>query len=114
MSEKGDWENIIVIGHLGKDPIIKYTKNEKAIASCSVAVYAGKDNPPMWFLVDAWEETAIDFQATCKKGDNVRICGHIGYNSWEKDGEKKSNYKIVANSFELLKATPKLDDDLPF
>ena len=104
--EENKWHNIVVIGHLGKDPEVKYTASKKAVANTSVAVYSGKDNPTMWFRLEAWEEVAIDFEVNCKKGDKVEITGRLGYESWEKDGETKSAYKIVVNSFKLLKAKP--------
>jgi single-strand DNA-binding protein len=38
--------------------------------------------------------------AKLHKGDKVNVIGHLRYNSWEKDGVKRSKLEVIADSVE--------------
>jgi single-strand DNA-binding protein len=88
---------MILMGHLGQTPEIKYTKTGKAVASLSVATTkkTKETESTEWHKVIAWEH--LSDQATqMVKGDLVYVEGELKTRSWEQDGVKKYTTEIVA------------------
>lgn len=85
------FSQIIVIGHIGADPELKYTKNSKAVLSISVGVSeylppeTPKDIKPKthWHKCRAWDKKAEIIKPSLKKGDKVFIKGSLVYDTWQ-------------------------------
>ena len=85
------FSQVIIIGHLGSDPELRYTKNQNAVVTFSVGVpeklsyNAPKDKKPRtyWHKCRRWGKLAEQHQTMLKKGDKVFIKGTIVYESWE-------------------------------
>lgn len=91
-----------VSGNLGRDPELRFTPSGKAVASFSIAVYAGKDKPADWFDVTVWNGNydllAENCSESLSKGDRVTVSGRIVQDRWEEaDGSKRTKVKIVAD-----------------
>jgi single-strand DNA-binding protein len=90
---------VLVMGHLGRDPEVRYSKNGKSIANCSIATSYKPQNGQeqvTWHKIVAFGAMADQLQA-CKKGDLVMVTGRLQENVWEdKDGGKRKSMEIVA------------------
>lgn len=110
--------SITVVGNVGKEAVLRYTQAGKAVTSFSVAVYAGKDFPPQWFSVVAWEALAEVARELCAKGRKVEVAGYLSSRRWkDKNGEEKVSVEIVAQRIEKVDvkpAAPKPVDDFNY
>ena len=127
----------ILIGRLGKDPVIKHFQNDSAIAELSVATTESyKDREGKWNEVTDWHNVKLPnkFMAEraekyLKKGSTIYVEGKIKTRSYDdKDGVKRYVTEIVAEGFRLLdkkesgnepvkeqtNSGNQADDDLPF
>lgn len=76
---------VTLLGRVGKDPEIRYTTSNKAVAMFSIATNElGKDTTT-WHNVKAWEKLAELCEQYVKKGDLLYVQGRIEYT--EKDGK---------------------------
>ena len=99
-----------LIGHVGKDPEIRYTNNGKAKASFSLATSdSWKDQSgtaqekTVWHNIVAWDRVAEIFSQYVKKGSKIYIEGRIDNRSYDdKDGVKKYISEIVVTDFIFL------------
>jgi len=93
----------VIIGHIGAEPVMKYTKNQKAILTLSVGV-SGKISPnaPIdkkpkthWHKCRIWGARAEKNQPNLKKGDKVFIKGTLIYDSWQDQTKKWHKDAVV-------------------
>lgn len=125
----------IGIGRLTKDPESR-TVGEKTVVKFTIAIdrrfkNAKGERETDFLYVEAWGKTAENVQKYCGKGRLVAVSGRLQIEKWEKDGQKKSAPKIVADTVDFLdrakestEATPKEEspfgppvddeDDVPF
>lgn len=82
-------------GKLGKNPNLKYTPNRKAVCDFTVAIYQGKDVPPVWKKVVVWEKQAEQCSVHLKKGDDVFVQGLIVNKEFPIEGGQVKRYKEV-------------------
>lgn len=120
---------VILAGHLTKNPELRHTQNQKAVASFSVATNSkrGDQEEVEFHRVTLWGKNAEYFCANYVKGDAVHILdGKLKTRKWEnKDGvtqytteihcfyasgKKKGERQVVANEQQY---TPGIDD-IPF
>lgn len=89
------FSQIVVIGHIGNEPEMKYTKNQNALLTFSVGVPErvwptspmNKKPKTHWHKCRRWGKQAEKLQPQLKKGDKVFIKGTLVYDSWqEKSG----------------------------
>lgn len=110
--------SISIIGNVGKDAVLRFTQAGKAVTSFSVAVYAGKDFPPQWFSVVAWEALAEVARELCAKGRKVEVAGYLSSRRWkDKNGEEKVSVELIAQQIhkaEVKQAAPKPVDDFNY
>lgn len=102
---------VILIGHLGKDPEVKYTPSGTPVAKFSLATnerFKDKDgnwqDRTEWHNITAWQRTAEIAGEYLKKGSQVYIEGRLRTDSWDdkNTGEKKYRTEIVVNDLVLL------------
>ncbi|MCR4440502.1 MAG: single-stranded DNA-binding protein [bacterium] len=132
---------VILIGHLGADPELRYTPSGAAVANLRVATNeVWKDNEgntqerTEWHRVVLWRKLAEVAGQYLKKGMQVYVEGRLQTRSWEdKDGVKRFATDIVGLNMQILgrreaEAAPELPpadvtdigapppegDDLPF
>jgi len=100
-----------IMGHLGKDAEVKQI-GTKTVTSFSIAVSDGtKDKPhSSWFDVEAWD--LPDWLAAGLTKGALALCdGRLKTEEWEKDGQKRSKVKLVADSYGGVKTFEKRTDD---
>jgi single-strand DNA-binding protein len=102
---------VILVGHLGKDPEVKYTPSGTAVASFSIATserFKDKDgnwqDRTEWHNIVLWQRLAEIAGEYLKKGRQVYIEGRLQTRSWDdkNTGEKKYRTEVVGNDLVLL------------
>jgi len=101
--------SIIITGRLGRDPEAKESSEGNLWATVSVAEGGGDE--PTWFEVKCFGKTAEVLNDYGAKGRKVAIQGRMVKESWEKDGEKRSAWKLIANRIEFLDSRGDSDED---
>ena len=100
-----------IMGHLGKDAEVKQI-GTKTVTSFSIAVSDGtKDKPhSSWFDCEAWD--LPDWLAAGLIKGALALCdGRLKTEEWEKDGQKRSKVKLVADSYGGVKTFEKRSED---
>jgi len=102
--------HVILIGHLGADPELKYTKSGTAVTNFRLAV----NRPPQrdapdsegqvdWLTIVCWEKLAENCAQYLHKGSKCAVEGRVQSRSWEtKDGQKRSTVEINARNVQFL------------
>lgn len=109
---------VMVIGHLGKDPEVRYTGNGTAVASFSVAATERwkKDGEQQehteWFNIVAWQRLAEICGEYLKKGSLIYAEGKLRTRKYEdKDGNTKYITEIVIDTMKMLGPKPESERD---
>lgn len=100
----------MVIGRLGQDPEVRYTKSNTAVATMSVATSDRyKDSSgewkekTEWHRIVAWGRLAEVCDKYLKKGSQVYFEGPIQTKQWEdKNGQKRYTTEIKALQLQML------------
>lgn len=97
------FNSLQLIGRLGKDPDFNVTPQGKPVAKFSLAVDQGKDQPPMWLNVVAWEKLAEIVEKYAVKGMQVFVQGRLVIRSYDdKSGVKRQAIDVVASTVQLM------------
>jgi single-strand DNA-binding protein len=96
---------IMVIGHLGHDPEMRYTPTGKPVTTFSVAVnrsWTSNDGTRRiqteWFNVLAWGNLAEFSKQTLAKGKQVYVEGRLQTRRWnDPQGNQRISVEIVAS-----------------
>lgn len=99
-----------VVGRYTSDPELRYTKDNKPVASFTIAINNGKDkngNEDTTFIkISVFGATAENIGKYSKKGDLILVEGIIKNNNYEdKDGNKRYEYIFIGNRVEFLSRT---------
>jgi single-strand DNA-binding protein len=100
----------ILIGNLGADPELRYTKNQRAVLSLRMATtesYLSRENKREqrtdWHSVVVWGKRGEALNRILGKGDRIGVEGRIRNRSWEaQDGSKRYFTEIHADNVLLL------------
>jgi len=101
---------VMVIGHLGKDPEMRYTPSGRPVTTFSVAVSRSwntadgeRRSETEWFNIVSWGNLAEICKQYLHKGQQVYIEGRLQTRRWEdKEGQKHTNVEVVANEMMML------------
>ena len=95
--------NVTLIGRLTKDPEIRYTEQQLAVARFNIAIdRIGKDKGADFPSIVVFGKQAENCEKYLAKGRKVAIQGHIQTGSYEKDGRKVYTTDVVADRVEFL------------
>ncbi len=105
---------VLLIGHLGKDPEVRYTPDGAAVASFSLAtseVFNDKNGTRQerteWHRISAWGKLADICKQYLAKGRQVYIEGRIRTREYtDREGIKRYATEIVANQMIMLGGRP--------
>jgi len=96
---------VVVSGNLTRDPEMRSLPNGTPVCELGIAVNDRiKDESGNWtdranfFDVTVWGGMGDWAARTLRKGTGVTVEGRLRYEAWEKDGQKRSKVKIVANT----------------
>ena len=101
---------VMVIGHLGKDPEMRYTPSGRPVTTFSVAVSRSwntadgeRRSETEWFNIVAWGNLAEICKQYLHKGQQVYIEGRLQTRRWEdKEGQRHTSVEVVANEMMML------------
>lgn len=117
---------VVLIGNLSKDPEVKYSQNQMAIAKFTLAInryVKDGDNQADFIRVTAFGKQGELVEQYLKKGNKVAIEGSIKTGSYEdKDGKTVYTTDVIVNRIEFVEKKEKQEsgfssfdsDDLPF
>ncbi len=99
-----------IIGHLGKDPEMRYTPSGKPVTTFTVAVSRSwnsadgeRHNETEWFNVVAWGTLAEICKQYLVKGQQVYVEGRLQTRRWDdKEGIKHTSVEVVASEMMML------------
>jgi len=99
-----------IIGHLGKEPEMRYTPSGKPVTTFTVAVSRSwntgdgeRHSETEWFNVVAWGNLAEICKQYLTKGQQVYIEGRLQTRRWDdKEGTKHTSVEVVANEMMML------------
>lgn len=101
---------VMIIGHVGRDPELRYTPSGRPVASFSVATnrsWTASDGERReeteWFNVVAWGNLAEICKNHLSKGQQVYVEGRLQTRGWEDDnGTRHYRTELVANEMIML------------
>lgn len=102
---------VILVGHLGRDPEIRYSANGQAIANVSVATSESwkdkntgeKQERTEWHRVVFFGRLAEIAGEYLKKGSQVYVEGRLQTRKWQdKEGNDRYTTEVVANDMQML------------
>ena len=103
------WQQVIIIGNVGRDPEMRYTPQGVAVCDFSVAVTEvtgrgeTRKEKTTWFKVTVWRERAETAAQYVKKGKQIMVVGTIDTSAYtNKQGEAKASLELTASNFQFL------------
>jgi single-strand DNA-binding protein len=94
--------NVVIMGNLTRDPELRYTQGGAAVCDLGIALnyVRGKGDEKKeevsFIDVTTFGKNAENAANYLKKGRQVVIEGRLQQDRWEKDGQKHSKVKVVA------------------
>ena len=128
------YNKITLVGRVGADPEVKSTPNGTPVANFSICTSENWKDPNgqkqekvTWFTCEAWKGLAEKVIGPyVKKGDLLLIVGKMDAHKYEKDGQKRTFWKVVVQDLKMLgskqessggggyQPQPASEDDIPF
>jgi single-strand DNA-binding protein len=105
------FQQITLVGNLGRDPEMRYTPSGVPVANFSVATsrkYQTADGQweekTVWFRVAAWRKTAETVSQYLTKGSKVLVIGELAEpRTWvDKDGNTQASLEVTAQTIRFL------------
>lgn len=100
--------NVVLVGRLTRDPELRYTPSNVAVATFSLAVNRNFKNQAGDYEADfisciMWRQQAENFANWLKKGALVGITGRIQTRSYDnQQGQRVYVTEVVAERFQIL------------
>jgi single-strand DNA-binding protein len=96
---------VILVGHLGRDPEVRYTQNGNAVANFTLATNevwtdkaGSRQERTEWHRIVVWGKQAEIAREYLSKGKQVYVEGALQTRQWDdKEGNKRSTTEIKAN-----------------
>lgn len=105
----GNFNKVILMGNLTRDPELKFGATNNAICKIGLAVNrryttaSGEKREEVTFVdCDAFGKTAENIGKYFTKGKPIFIEGHLRLDQWEKEGQKFSKLKVVVDTFQFI------------
>ena len=128
------YQNTVVVGHLGRDPEMRYTPDGTPVTSFSIATTRRWTNgegqtqeKTTWFRVTAWRKLAETCNQYLTKGQLVLVAGDVDASAWsdKTSGEPRATLELRARLVRFLsakgekvetaeEAAPGAEEEIPF
>jgi len=110
MAQRNSVNKVILVGHLGTDPEVRYTPNGDAVANLSLATterFKNRDGEQTerteWHRLVVWRATAEFAKNYLKKGQLIYAEGRLQTRKWEdRDGVKRYSTEIQVDQLTPL------------
>ncbi len=105
-----DLNKVMIIGHLGRDPEMRFTPSGRPVTTFTVATNRSwstsegeRHTETEWFNVVAWGNLAEICKQYLVKGQQVYVEGRLQTRRWDdSEGGKHTSIEIVANEMMAL------------
>ncbi|MFA5863077.1 MAG: single-stranded DNA-binding protein [Phycisphaerae bacterium] len=105
-----NYNKVILVGNLTRDPQLKYLPSETAVVEFGLAVnrrWTGNDGQKReetcFVDVSAFGKPAETINHYMKKGNSILIEGRLHFQQWQaQDGSKRSKLSVVADNFQFM------------
>ena len=105
---------VILLGHLGADPEVKYLEGDKVVANLSLATseaYQDRSGNRVeqteWHDLELWDQQAKIAEKYLKKGSQIYVEGKIKSDKWtDEQGQNRKRMKIRVLSFTMVGGKP--------
>ena len=127
------YQNIVLVGHLGRDPEMRYTPSGTPVTNFSVATTrkwtdaeGQQQEKTTWFRVNAWGRLAETCNQYLTKGQLVLVEGEVDASAWtDRDGEARASLELRAWKVRFLgrkgertevseEVPPEAEEEIPF
>jgi single-strand DNA-binding protein len=110
-----NFNKVLLMGNLTRDPQLSYTPNQTAVVEFGLAVnrkWKGQDGESKeeTCFVDcqAFGRTAENINKYLTKGRPLFVEGRLTFNSWTaQDGTKRSKHRVTVENFQFLGGGPR-------
>lgn len=103
------FQQVIVVGNLGRDPELRYTQGGVPVCSFSVAVTTtsgqadNRQEKTTWFRVSAWRELGERCNQYLAKGRQVMVIGTVETRAYaDNAGQPASSLELTARDVRFL------------
>lgn len=104
------FNRVVLVGHLTRDPELRYTPNGAAVCDASIAVNSSwkdksgeKREEVSYFDLVIWARGAEVFSEHMRKGRAVLVEGALRQERWQTpDGSNRSKVKVHVQNFQFL------------
>ena len=101
---------VLLIGRLTRDPESRSTPSGSTVVAFGLAVNrnwtrrdSGEKVEETAFIdVEAWGRTGETIARYMKKGRQIFIEGRLKFDTWERDGQRRSKLSVTAESFQFI------------
>lgn len=106
----GSFNKITIVGHLGRDPELRYTPQGTPVCDFSVATTERKKDKSgdfqdltTWFRVSFWGRQAEVASQYLTKGKQVYIEGRLTQREWQdKDGNTRTSLEVNGSDLQFI------------
>lgn len=98
--------NVVIVGRLTKDPVVKMTSTGKSVVAFTVACNRDKDNTE-FIACRAYSQTADLLAKYCKKGAQIGLTGSVHAYTTDRNGQKEYHQEVLVNSITFLDSKAK-------
>jgi single-strand DNA-binding protein len=110
---------VMIIGHLGRDPEMRYTPSGRPVTTFSVAASrtwhtseGERRTETEWFNIVAWQSLAEICNQYLSKGQQVYIEGRLQTRKWkDNEGREHASVEVIANEMIMLSERRSSNDD---
>ena len=102
------YNRVVLMGNLTRDPELRYISSGTAVSEIGLAVNDRVKRNDQWedeatFVdITLWGRTAEVANEYLNKGSSVLIEGRLKLDTWEKDGQKRSKLRVVADKMQMV------------
>lgn len=103
------FQQVTILGNVGRDPEVKYSANGNAIANVAIATTrkwkdseGERKEETEWHRVTFFGRSAEIVGEYVKKGNPLFVTGYLKTRKWEKDGVERYSTEVIAENFQLM------------
>jgi len=115
------YQKTVVVGHLGRDPEMRYTPSGVPVTSFSVATTRKWTNAngeqqekTTWFRVTCWRKLAESTAQYLQKGRLVLVEGDVEASAWtDREGAARASLELTATTVKFLGGRGEVSEGIP-
>jgi single-strand DNA-binding protein len=112
---------VLLLGHLGADPELRYTQNQTAVCNFRIATTdyktdkdGNKQEFTEWHSIVTWQKLAENCGKYLLKGRQVLVEGRLQTRKWQdKEGKDRWTTEIVAEQVKFVGGNPNAAEGKP-